>query len=137
MEDIVRAVSLTTSFQGGSESHSKNRFWRSMDGRNCTGRFVPSNVNRSAQEQERAEEERQSVRGKEVGEVEVNIQLGTFSLNTSRLEGVDERISRFPEFALMFGEEGMMAQCATIKCSTRRLWVRMVGRCGRRHFSNQ
>ena len=55
----------------------------------------------------------------------MNLQLGTFSLNSSRLEGVDERIVRFPEFAAMFGEEGMLAQCATIKCSTRRLWVCM------------
>jgi hypothetical protein len=126
MEDVVRAVSLTASFQG--ESHAKNRFWRSMDGRNCVGRFVPSNVERSEKEQQAADDERDGVRGKEVGEIEVNLQLGTFSLNTSRLEGVDERIARFPEFSLMFGEEGQMAQCATIKCSTRRLWVRMVGR---------
>jgi len=58
MEDIVRAVSLTTSFQSG-ESSAKNRFWRSMDGRNCVGRFVPSNVERTDGEQSAAETERQ------------------------------------------------------------------------------
>ena len=58
MEDIVRAVSLTTIFQIG-QSSAKNRFWRSMDGRNCVGRFVPSNVERTDGEQSAAETERQ------------------------------------------------------------------------------
>ena len=70
----------------GSSHHAKARFWRSMDGRNCVGRFVPCHVDRTDGEQEAAEGERERVRGKEVGEIEVNVQLGTFSLNTSRLQ---------------------------------------------------
>ena len=45
----------------------------------------------------------------------MNVQLGTFSLSTSRLEGVDERIAACADFQEMFGPDGQMAQCATIK----------------------
>eukprot|EP00960_Hanusia_phi_P029240 747854-Hanusia_phi.AAC.2 len=127
MEAIVRIVSLTTS-ASIDKSYAKSRFWRSMDGKNCLGRFVPCPNQRSPADQQQIEEQREFNRGREVGEIEVNIQLGTFSLNTSRLEGVDERISCFPEFEQMFGSEGQMAQCAAIKLTTRRLWYRLIGR---------
>ena len=127
MEAIVTIVAMT-SVTTEVETRAKVRFWRSINGRNCVGRFVPSLHERGPEEAARAESSRDLTRCQEVGEIEVNMQLGTFSLSTSRLEGVDERIAAFPDFKELFGPEGSKAQCAAVQVTKRRVWVRMVGR---------
>jgi hypothetical protein len=127
MEAVVSIVAMTA-ISSKEESIKKVRFWRSIDGRNCVGRFVPCLHERSADETAKAEAERALVRGQEVGEIEINMQLGTFSLSTSRLEGVDDRISSFPDFKYLFGVEGSKVQCAAVRITKKRVWMRMVGR---------
>ncbi len=122
------SIVAMTSTSSKEESVKKHRFWRSIDGRNCVGRLVPCLHERGAAEAAQAEAERDLVRGQEVGEIEINMQLGTFSLSTSRLEGVDERISRFPDFQHLFGVEGSKVQCAAVRITKKRVWMRMVGR---------
>ena len=111
----VRAVRRAEQESLSQEEFAQTRVWRSIDGRHCVGRMVPCPTDRTPAEEARAEAERELVRGREVGEIEVNVQLGTFSLSTSRLEGVDERIAACADFQEMFGPDGQMAQCATIK----------------------
>ena len=127
MEAIVTIVAMTT-VSSSEETVTKVRFWRSIDGRNCVGRFVPCLHERSADEIAKAEADREFVRGQEVGEIEINLQLGTFSLSTSRLEGVDERIAAFSDFKDLFGIEGSKVQCAAVRITKKRMWMRMVGR---------
>jgi hypothetical protein len=125
MEAVVSVVAMTVS---NEENVAKVRFWRSIDGRNCVGRFVPCLKERSANEQEEIEKSRQFLRGQEVGEIEINLQLGTFSLSTSRLEGVDDRIAAFSDFKDLFGTDGSKVQCAAVRLTKKRVWMRMVGR---------
>ena len=73
MEAIVTIVAMTT-VSSSEETVTKVRFWRSIDGRNCVGRFVPCLHERSADEIAKAEADREFVRGQEVGEIEINLQ---------------------------------------------------------------
>ena len=57
--------------RGGGRYQAKTRFWRSIDGRNSLGRFVPTTTPRTAEEQAAADAERQEVRSQEVGEMDV------------------------------------------------------------------
>ena len=56
MEAIVSIVAMTA-VSSKEESIKKVRFWRSIDGRNCVGRFVPCLHERSADEMAKAEAE--------------------------------------------------------------------------------
>ncbi len=125
LEKVVSVVAMATS---GPNNRSQARHWRSIDGRHCVARYVPCLDQRSEEDQERAERQRDFVRGQEVGEIEVNVQLGTFSLNRSRLQGVDERMVDFAHFKQLFGDQGHLAQCAAVSITTKRVWMRMVGR---------
>jgi hypothetical protein len=125
LEKVVAVVAMATC---GPNNRTQARHWRSIDGRHCVARFVPCLDQRNEEDQQRAERERDYVRGQEVGEIEVNVQLGTFSLNRSRLQGVDERMVDFPHFKQLFGDQGHLAQCAAVSITTKRVWMRMVGR---------
>ena len=52
------------------------RYWRSMDGLNCVGRFVPDMKMRSPEETAAAEKRRYKERGELVSDTEINVQLG-------------------------------------------------------------
>ena len=113
------------------------RSWRSVDAPHCVGRFVPD-TEAIALKQKRegvntdtfAEWLRQTTNL--AVDTEVNIQLGEFTLKKHRVEPIDERFRGFNDFAAVFGK--MMAnanggiQCAEVKNTTQRLWVRLVGR---------
>ena len=64
-------------------------------------------------------------------DTEVNIQLGEFTLKKHRVEPVDDRFRGFTDFAVVFGKNMANAnggiQCAEVKNTTNRLWVRLVG----------
>ena len=72
MHACMHAYIHTSNLQrGGGRYQAKTRFWRSIDGRNSLGRFVPTTTPRSAEEQAAADAERQEVRSQEVGEMDV------------------------------------------------------------------
>ena len=137
MEAIVRVVTLTGSrmktvseeegMKNGAGPEEKTRYWRSMDGMDCVGRFIPDMKPRSVEDQLRIERERAFKRGEQLVETEINIQLGSLTLNTSRLEVLDQRIIVMADFKDVFGQAGTQMQCAPVKITTNRQWVRLVG----------
>lgn len=54
--------------------------------------------------------------------VQVNIQLGSLTVNTSRLEALDDRIMRMEDFQEVFGKDCRQVQCAPVKITSMRLW---------------
>ena len=133
MEAIVRVVTMTgtrvksASEEGGAGPTVKIRYWRSMDGMDCVGRFIPDMKPRSIEDQLRIERERAFKRGEQLVETEINIQLGSLTLNTSRLEVLDAKIIGMQDFKDVFGATGTQMQCAPVKITTNRQWVRLVG----------
>ena len=137
MEAIVRVVTMTGSRmktvaddeggKGGGGPAVKIRYWRSMDGMDCIGRFIPGMKPRSVEDQLRIERERPFKRGEQLVETEINIQLGSLTLNTSRLEVLDNKIIAMQDFKDVFGQTGTQMQCAPVKITTQRQWVRLVG----------
>lgn len=75
----------------------------------------------------KAEAKRLQTRGQDMSEIEVNIQLGTLTLNTAQVEHLDLRICAMEDFQDVFGDATQVA-CAGVKLTTKRKWVRLVGR---------
>ena len=98
-----------------------------MDGMDCIGRFIPDMKPRSVEDQLRIERERAFKRGEQLVETEINTQLGSLTLNTSRLEVLDQRIIVMGDFKDVFGTTGTQMQCAPVKITTNRQWVRLGG----------
>jgi hypothetical protein len=120
----------SSSASGSGETkteEAKVRYWRNMDGMNCIGRYIPDPKLRSEDETSKMEAKRPYTRGEPIVDTEINIQLGSLTLNTSRLEVLDSRIAAFPEFKQVFGENSGQVQCAPVKITTKRSWVRLVG----------
>jgi hypothetical protein len=53
---------------------------------------------------------------------QINIQLGSLTVNTSRLESLDERIMKMEDFQEVFGKDCTQVQCAPVKITSMRLW---------------
>lgn len=53
---------------------------------------------------------------------QINIQLGSLTVNTSRLEALDDRIVNMEDFKEVFGKDLVQVQCAPVKISSMRLW---------------
>ncbi len=60
-------------------------------------------------------------------DTEVNLQLGEFTLKTSRLTVLDEKFSSLPDFKVVFGKE-LNLQAADVVVTQNRHWVRLVGK---------
>ena len=137
MEAVVRVVTMTgnrmkaVAESEGAKNHAgpdvQLRYWRSMDGMNCIGRFIPDMKVRTVEDQLRIERERAFKRGEQLVETEINIQLGSLTLNTSRLEVLDSKVIVMSDFKDVFGETGQQMQCAPVKITVHRSWVRLVG----------
>jgi len=116
METVVRIVTHKGKDKPSAVS-GKTRYWRSQDGMNNIGRFVPDLTPRTPEEQQQAERERMYTRDQNSKvETEVNIQLGIFTLNNVAMEQLDERIYSIPEFKEVFGEAANLG-CAPVKVS--------------------
>jgi hypothetical protein len=127
LESIVRIVTMTGK-RLKSSADTQTRFWRSMDGLRCIGRFIPEPKPRSPEQAAAAEKNRDNTRATEQPDIEINAQLGTFSVQNARLEALDDRVGTHPDFLELFGENGRLMQCAIMKVSANRYWVRLVGR---------
>ena len=103
------------------------RYWRSMDGMHCVGRMIPDSYPRTEDEQDAREAERMYIRGESKVETEINLQLGSLTLNTSRLESLDRSMSSQADFQDVFGAGSDQMSAAPVKLTTRRTWVRLVG----------
>lgn len=130
METVVKMVTLSskTRIAAPISSSGLTRYWRNVDGFHNIGRFVPDLNPRTPEEQERIEKQRPFTRdqpGTKV-ETEINIQLGTFTLDNSPMERLDDRIYLLPDFKEVFGDSTHLA-CAVVKKTTKRNWVRIMG----------
>lgn len=85
--------------QSKDAAPQQTRYWRQMDGRHCVGRFIPDVAPRTQAEQNMAEQQRMLSRGEQRIDTEVNLQLGSLTLNQSRLEVLDARIVALPDFS--------------------------------------
>ncbi len=129
METIVKLVTVPSK-TGPSflASSGMTRFWRPIDGFHNIGRFIPDLTSRTAEQQEKAEKERPFTReliGSNI-EIEINIQLGTFTLNNSPMEPLDEAIYINQDFKDVLGDLSNVA-AAPVKNTTKRSWVRIMG----------
>ncbi|PRP79727.1 hypothetical protein PROFUN_12661 [Planoprotostelium fungivorum] len=129
MERIVKVVTMVTKNPNNPlASAGLTRHWRNMDGLHNVGRFIPDLTSRTAEQQAKADAERYQSRGQLGGKVEteVNIQLGTLTLNNAIMERVDPRIYAMDDFKEVFGEQTHLA-CASVKTTAKRNWVRVMG----------
>ena len=134
-EAVVRVATFT-----GSRARPKdapaNRQWKALTYRNCDGRFIPDDgkddnpVPEPDGENESYESwMRRAQRAQRVLDTEINIQLGDFTLKTSRLQLLDRKIMQMYDFKAVFGEcKNDSIQCAEVKNTQHREWVRLVGR---------
>lgn len=112
--EIMETIVQTITFSNKSKSFTNNpaintsitRYWRNVDGMFNIGRFVPDLSPRSPEEQEKAERDRPFTRYKPgiKSDIEVNIQLGTFTLNNEAMKPLDPEIYDFVDFREVFGE---------------------------------
>lgn len=128
LEAVTRIVTLTGRRIKAKDSALVDRNWRSLNGMHCGGRFVPSVKSQTNLEVAEIERRRMYERPEVADETEINVQLGTFSLKSARLQGVDPDACKMLDFMEVFGDAGKLMQCAAVKITTRRYWVRLVGR---------
>ena len=94
LETVIRIVTL----RGQKAKAEPNRVWRHADGFNCIGRYVPDMTERSKIELEGAEEVRHITRPEGSIMMEVNVQIGTFTVEMNRVEALDQKITEMTEF---------------------------------------
>lgn len=125
------------------------RTWHSLQATCCGGRFVPDTEAVARAKQQASIDAAGEKTGKgalryedwlrqttNLGvDTEINVQLGEFTLKKHRVEPVDERMCMFSDFRQVFGTDKKGAshattgfQCAEVRNTSNRLWVRMVGR---------
>lgn len=63
-------------------------------------------------------------------DTEINCQLGVYAIKKHALHALDERFRRFADFVDVFGppNQEVRIQCAEVRNTTRRSWLRLVGR---------
>jgi hypothetical protein len=101
------------------------RRWKSMTGRDCEGRLVPDMTSTDGADAVATEDE-----AAEGISTEINIQLGEFTLKTSRLDILNDHfpLHKFKDYQSVFGDPHRPMQCAVVKRTTARHWYRLVGR---------
>ena len=143
-DDGISSLSFGTSANHGTVAASMKleaRSWKPLITKMCSGRFVPDTEAETRHRQLlNIDHESKDIRYEEwlrqtttLGvDTEVNVQLGEFTLKKHRVEPVDPRMTQFTDFKAVFGTGSGVGttgfQCAEVKNTTCRLWVRMVGR---------
>jgi hypothetical protein len=130
MEVVIRIVTLTGTrnrrFENQSVSYEmKNRRWEEIEGYMNGGRFVPTMLEDQYQQYHK-KTGKQAYLGNV--ETELNLNLGTLMLKTNKLENLDRKLTLMPDFIDVLGVSTGMVQCASVKLTTNRHWVRLVGR---------
>ena len=147
MEATVRLLS-------GKERSAKlltTRNWQSMRGHGCDGRYTPdasgTTSGAPAGAAERAgwgsEAEAEAAAAAKSGgypawlrvkvsaaaETEINVQLGEMTLKRHHMQLLDGAVAHHADFLAVFGEnsDGGRHQCAEVKRSSRRRWLRLLG----------
>jgi len=121
--------------------------WRNMEGYNSLGRFVPNLIqsrDRTHEIKTREETYGEFMRrrqNEEQPDTEINVQIGDFTLKTSRLQVLEQSTVSMPDFVEVFGSRLAQLQCAegnymhndthniicVVKNTEHRRWVRLVG----------
>ena len=142
MEGIVRVVTYTGRRNEPSASRGasgiKDRHWESMMQPGCEGRFVPDTelANRKPIEATAGMpfEEWLRLTTTQSVDTEINLQLGDFTLKKHHMEMLNDDIHQHPDYVAVFGARAKSAnrglggvQCAEVKNTTMRKWVRIVG----------
>jgi len=139
----------------GGESEKKKmatRAWHSMSGCDCEGRYVPDTAAAAADakgghtgapaESWTAVAEREAAAAAKHGyaawlrvrispstETEINVQLGELTLKRHHMRMLEKEVAAHHDFVAVFGEASASSrhQCAEVKRSENRLWVRLLG----------
>ncbi|CAN0082270.1 unnamed protein product, partial [Hapterophycus canaliculatus] len=138
LEGVVRVITLTGNRVGVSrkaDSLFKDRHWQSIQRINCRGRQAPV-VRQSPCRQElegsaALSYEEYLRRLTQAVDTEVNTQLGEFTLRRHTMETLPRSIEDHPEFQAIFGlaeDSSSTVGCAEVLNTTRRTWLRLVGR---------
>ena len=139
----------STKLQNTQSTTLEVRTWHSLRAACCTGRFVPDTEAAARAKQQALIDAAGEKKGDDAlryedwlrqttnlgVDTEINVQLGEFTLKKHRVEPVDERMCMFSNFRQVFGSvrDGSSNsttgfQCAEVRNTSNRLWVRMVGR---------
>ncbi len=116
MEAVVRVVTLTgTRTRPNDGIVLKPRKWRSMEGRNCDGRYIPESApakqpdgkdakSGGGDSKKPAGSDKRNLLDSMARSVdtEINIQLGDFTLKTSTLDVLEDYITSLPDFTAVF-----------------------------------
>ena len=145
MEAVVRVATFTgtrTSPNPNADSavhaaFAQPRHWVQMQGDGCGGRFIPdtevslSQGDKSPEQQKRmAYREWMEYTTNKSSAMEVNMQLGEYTLKRQQPQLLDAEIGEFQDFVDLFGKISAEnpVRCAEVKTSEHRKWLRLVGR---------
>ena len=151
--DVMEATVRLLSGRDGS-SHSAaplvTRSWASMQGCGSEGRFTPIPAENEAEGKgganragwgSKAEAEALAaaaqggypawlrVRVSAAAETEINVQLGEMTLKRHHMQLLEAAVAQHEDFVAVFGQgaDGGRHQCAEVKRSSRRRWLRLLG----------
>ena len=147
--DVMEATVRLLSNRETSATQLSNRAWASMHGLGCEGRYTPSAkektpsaaVGRAGWGSEQDAEADAAARSggypawlrvkvSAAAETEINVQLGELTLKRHHMQLLEMAVAKHEDFIAVFGDgvEGVgRHQCAEVKRSTRRRWLRLLG----------
>lgn len=139
MEAVVRVISLTgTRNLPNNENFKKARNWCYPDLPGCLGRYMPDTEVQAYENcMEKAEEVRDfeewmRVVTTQAVDTEINIQLGEFTLKKHPMQLLSDKFVLMDDFQQVFGhldpDMGHGIQCAEVKETQNRSWMRLIGR---------
>jgi hypothetical protein len=145
MEAVVRVASFTGTRTGPNPNadaavHSafkQPRHWVQMQGDACGGRFIPdTEVSLSQGDKTAAQQKQMTYREwmeyatNRSFAMEVNMQLGEYTLKRQQPQLLDPEIGEYQDFVDLFGKLSAEnpIRCADVKISEHRRWLRLVGR---------
>eukprot|EP00854_Cymbomonas_tetramitiformis_P001789 gene1789-2455_t len=108
------------------------RGWQSMTQPGCVGRFVPDTELLPASlddELDFQEWLRRSTR--QSANLEINVQLGELTVKKNRIQTMDRQVAEMSDFGTVLGRrwgEQASMQCAEVKNTTHRTWLRLAGK---------
>ena len=123
MEEVIAALTSKAKLGGARKARGEPRSWLSLSAPGCRGRLCPdtekaefeNSISKADIEQDDFEVWLLTVTTAAVG-TEINVQLGTFTLQSNQTELLDQRFVEAPEFESSIGMNGpQRLQCAKVR----------------------
>ena len=132
MEGVIRVMTFT-GWRTQTNTQLEPRAWQSMDKPGYVGRFQPDTEVHDDEAVANAMtdyEEWLRYTTTVAVETEINVQIGSFTLHKEQMELLPPAIYNDRDFLNIFGTEAQRfgMQCAVVKNTTNRKWLRLVGR---------